>query len=85
MVGDNQLLGNEEALRSTEDVIVLDQWRHAHRSKGKMSDQKSIVNFRTEAKDKLSYTAASKRLGNGTDVVVSITAERTFSHEVGLR
>lgn len=58
VVGDNQLLGNEEALRSTEDVIVLDQWRHAHRSKGKMSDQKSIVNFRTEAKDKLSYTAA---------------------------
>lgn len=58
VVGDNQLEGNEEALRSTEAVIQLDQWRHAHRSKGKMSDQKSIVNFRGEAKDKLSYTAA---------------------------
>lgn len=58
VVGDNQLKGNEEALRSTEAVIRLDQWRHAHRSKGKMAEQKSIVNFRKEAKDKLSYTAA---------------------------
>lgn len=58
VVGDNQLLGNEEALRSTEAVIVLDQWRHAHRSKGKMAEQKSIVTFRGEARDKLSYTAA---------------------------
>ena len=58
VVGDNQLKGNEEALKSTEDVIRLDQWRHAHRSQGKMAEQKSIVNFRKEAKDKLSYTAA---------------------------
>jgi N4-gp56 family major capsid protein len=57
-VGDNTLEGNEEALRSTEDVIQLDQWRHAHKNTGKMSDQKSIVRFREEAKDKLSYAAA---------------------------
>lgn len=58
VVGDNQLKGNEEALRSTEAVIRLDQWRHAHRSKGRMAEQKTIVNFRKEARDKLSYTAA---------------------------
>lgn len=58
VVGDNTLKGNEEALRQTDAVIRLDQWRHAHRSAGKMAEQKSIVNFRTEAKDKLSYTAA---------------------------
>lgn len=58
VVGDNQLKGNEEALRSTEAVIRGDQWRHAHRSSGKMAEQKSIVNFRFEARDKLSYTAA---------------------------
>lgn len=61
VVGDNQLKGNEEALRSTEAVIRLDQWRHAHRSKGKMAEQKTIVNFRKEAKDKLSYTVARVR------------------------
>lgn len=61
VVGDNQLKGNEEALRSTEAVIRLDQWRHAHRSKGKMAEQKTIVNFRKEARDKLSYTVARVR------------------------
>lgn len=58
VVGDNHLEGNEEALTSDEMVIQLDQWRHAHRDSGKMSNQKSIVNFRQEAKDKLSYAAA---------------------------
>lgn len=58
VVGDNQLEGNEEALRSTEDVIRLDQWRHAHSSQGRMAEQKSIVQFREQAKDKLTYAAA---------------------------
>ncbi len=58
VVGDNQLKGNEEALSQSEMVIQLDQWRHAHRSAGRMSEQKSIVNFREEAKDKLSYTVS---------------------------
>jgi len=58
VVGDNTLLGNEEALRSTDCVITLDQWRAAHRSQGRMAEQKSVVKFREQARDKLSYTAA---------------------------
>jgi N4-gp56 family major capsid protein len=58
VVGDNRLKGNEEALRSTEDVIQLDQWRQAHANTGRMADQKTIVNFRKEARDKLAYTAS---------------------------
>lgn len=58
VVGDNTLKGNEEALKSSEAVITMDQWRHAHTNTGKMSDQRSIVNFRGEAKDNLANTAA---------------------------
>lgn len=58
VVGDNQLKGNEEALGQDEMVIQMDQWRHAHRNSGRMSDQKSIVDFREQAKDQLSYAAA---------------------------
>lgn len=58
VVGDRQLKGNEEALRKSEDVIRIDQWRAAHRDTGRMSNQKDIVKFRNVAKDKLSYTAA---------------------------
>src|SRR5690606_685821 len=46
------------ALRSTEGIIRLDQWRQAHRSTGRMSDQRGIINFRKEAKDQLTNTAA---------------------------
>ena len=58
VVGDNELEGNEEALTSSDMVIQLDQWRKAHKSAGKMSDQRSIVKFRREAKDALSYAAS---------------------------
>lgn len=58
VVGDNTLKGNEEALGQSEMVIQLDQWRHAHRSAGKMTEQASIVNFRHEAKDQLANTVA---------------------------
>lgn len=58
VVGDNQLKGNEEALRTTDCVITIDQWRHAHKSGGRMGEQKSIVKFRGAAKDNLSNTAA---------------------------
>lgn len=58
VVGDNRLKGNEEALSQDEMVIRMDQWRHAHANAGKMNDQRTIVNFREEAMDKLSYAAA---------------------------
>lgn len=60
VVGDNTLEGNEEALSSHDQVIRLDQLRHAHRSQGKMAEQKSVVRFRNEAKDKLTYWAADR-------------------------
>ena len=58
VVGDNELEGNEEALSSSDMVIQLDQWRKAHKSAGKMSEQRSVVKFRKEAKGHLSYAAS---------------------------
>ena len=58
VVGDNELEGNEEALSSSDMVIQLDQWRKAHKNAGKMSEQRSVVKFRAEAKDHLSYAVS---------------------------
>lgn len=60
VTGDYQLLGNEEALNSFEDVIQIDQLRHANRNTGKLSDQKSIVNFRSASSDALAYWIADR-------------------------
>jgi len=53
--GDRQLAGYEEALTSEEQVIQIDQLRHANRNKGRMSDQRSIVAFREQSRNKLAY------------------------------
>lgn len=58
VVGDNTLKGNEEALRSSDMVINIDQWRHAHGNTGRMADQRSVVKFREAAKDMLGYAVS---------------------------
>lgn len=55
VAGDRFLEGNEEAMISSEQEIQVDMLRHAVRHKGRMADQKSVVNFRNEGNDKLSY------------------------------
>lgn len=60
VAGDRTLLGNEEGLQTTEQVIRIDQLRHANRNEGRMADQKSIVNFRNASKDKLAYWLADR-------------------------
>ncbi len=47
--GDNTLEGNEEALSTYSDAVLLDQLRHAVRSAGKMSEQRVPFSVREEA------------------------------------
>lgn len=60
IAGDRTLEGNEEAMRSYDQVIRIDQLRHANRNEGKMSEQKSIVRFREQSRDKLAYWMADR-------------------------
>lgn len=48
--GDTTLEGNEEALTTFTDNVVLDQLRHAVRSGGKMSEQRIPFSVRDEAR-----------------------------------
>ena len=60
VAGDRTLEGNEEALKTYEQVINLDQLRHANRHEGRLADQKSIVNFRENSRDVLAYWLADR-------------------------
>ncbi len=51
--GDDTLEGNEEALETFNQDVVIDQLRHAVRSKGKMSEQRVPFSVREEARDGL--------------------------------
>lgn len=60
IAGDRALEGNEEAMQTTEQVIRIDQLRHANRHEGRIADQKSIVNFRENSRDLLAYWLADR-------------------------
>lgn len=69
VVGDNELEGNEEALVADDVEIKIDQLRHAVKSRGRMSEQRTVIRFRAQAKDKLGYW-----LGNKLDEIAFLTA-----------
>lgn len=55
IAGDRTLEGNEEAMKSYDQVIRIDQLRNASRHEGRMANQKSVVEFRGNARDNLAY------------------------------
>lgn len=60
VAGDRTLEGNEEQMKSYEQVIRIDMLRHANRHEGRMADQKSIVEFRRNSRDVLAYWLADR-------------------------
>lgn len=52
--GDNTLENNEEALVYYDDAVLIDQLRHATRSKGKASEQRVPYNMRRTGRQALS-------------------------------
>ena len=60
VAGDRTLEGNEEGMQTFDQVIRIDQLRHANRHEGKMADQKSVVEFRGNSKNVLSYWLADR-------------------------
>ena len=60
VAGDRTLEGNEEAMKTYDQVIRIDQLRHANRHEGRMADQKSIVEFRSNSRDVLAYWLADR-------------------------
>jgi N4-gp56 family major capsid protein len=60
VAGDRTLEGNEEAMKTYDQVIRIDQLRHANRSEGRIADQKSIVEFRGNSKNVLAYWLAER-------------------------
>jgi N4-gp56 family major capsid protein len=85
VAGDRTLEGNEEAMQTFDQVIRLDQLRHANRHEGKMADQKSIVEFRGNSRNVLAYWLADRidQLAFLTLAGISYTKKPDGSTRVG--
>lgn len=60
VVDDNLLDGSEEQLTNDIQEIQLSLLRNGIKNKGKMSEQRTVLKFRTEAKEKLSFWLGDK-------------------------
>ena len=60
VAGDDQLEGNEEAIRAYDQVVQIDQLRQANRHKGRLAEQASVVKFRENSRDVLAYWLADR-------------------------
>lgn len=60
VTGDYTLEGNEEELTGDDFLIEIDQLRNANISKGRLDQQKAVVGFREQSKDKLAYWLADR-------------------------
>ena len=60
VISDNKREGNEESMQSYWQEIQLDLISHQVRNKGKLSEQKTVVEFRKNAKNRLAYWLANR-------------------------
>lgn len=60
VIGDNEREGNEEALQSYSQIIGIDLLTHSVRNKGKLADQKTVIKFREQGKERLGYWLANR-------------------------
>ena len=60
IVGDDEREGNEEEMKSYNDKITIDLISHGVRQKGKLAEQKTVIAFRENARDRLSYWLANR-------------------------
>lgn len=58
--GDNEREGMEEAMQSYSQQIGIDLLSHGVRNKGKLADQKTVLNFRTLGQSRLAYWLANR-------------------------
>jgi len=75
VAGDNQLEGNEEPLLTDAQTIRIDQLRNGVRSKGRMSEQATVLRFRVQAKDALAFWLADIL----DELMFLVAAGRAFS------
>jgi N4-gp56 family major capsid protein len=83
--GDDTLEGNEEALQTYSDSVLIDQLRTAVRSAGKMSEQRVPFSVREEARmglqdwwtERIETSAANQLAGNSDQTDTRYTGNNT--------
>lgn len=60
VIGDDEREGREEDMQSYDEDITIDLISHGVRQKGKLAEQKTVIRFREQSKNKLTYWLANR-------------------------
>lgn len=60
VIGDNQREGSEEEMKSYSQILNIDLISHGVRNKGKLAEQKTVIDFRKMGRSRLSYWLANR-------------------------
>lgn len=60
IIGDNKREGMEEGMQSYSQAISIDLISHGVRNKGKLAEQKTVIKFRENGRDRLAYWLANR-------------------------
>lgn len=60
VIGDNERENMEEEMKSYSETVNIDLISHGVRQKGKLAEQKSVISFRENARDRLAYWLANR-------------------------
>lgn len=60
VIGDNEREGNEEAMQSYAQILGIDLITHSVKNKGKLAEQKTVIQFREQGRDKLAFWLANR-------------------------
>ncbi|KAA5605432.1 N4-gp56 family major capsid protein [Roseospira marina] len=80
VAGDNDQDGHEESLIAQDLEITIDMLSHAVRNKGVMSEQRTVIRFRSTAREKLGNWRAQKR----EEIGFLVLAGRSFTYKLDM-
>jgi N4-gp56 family major capsid protein len=80
VTGDGTMEGNEEALNTYADTLIVDQLRNAVRSAGRMSEQRVLFNVRDESKSGLADWFADRWDTSAFNQLCGYTAQTDLAY-----
>jgi len=85
IAGDTQQQGSEEALVMHRQTVTIDQLRNAVKSDGRMSDQRTFINFQKEARQVLQKWGADAMDSWGANQLGGVSTGLVSNNKAGMQ
>lgn len=85
VAGDSNLQGNEESMTLHRQTVTINQLRHGVKSDGRVTNQRTYINFQTEARQVLQKWAADTQDFWGANQLGGISTGLSSNNKAGMQ